>query len=443
MKRVLAVSTLAAVAASGALLLEPALKSSTPSAASATPSPTSLGTTQALPAADTVVTPLVADSSTPAADLIAADADLAGSITSMPIQGTTKAKPDAVVSMSVTAATPAISAAVVDRPLVTTHFSAPTGITSDGNGNLYVTDSSRHTVRKITTGLVVNTLAGSSGASGSVDGTGTNARFNTPKGIAYNGGNLYVADSGNAKIRKVTTAGGVVTTLASAAGDGITVDASGNAYVTDSSAKTVRRVSSSGDVSTYAGATSGNSGSGKIETYVVNGDIDPIDPIYRTYTAPGKGDQSAGFAPVAITSGVYGVRLALTDTTPMSIAYTTADYPSTDWWSHALPYTATYGTSWVIPIFAFHSGNLPTGNHNSDAASDSQMWGFGGLYWAKTGDNTVRVYFGGSNPEVGNIDRIITLTFTNANSGTATTQVGVYPTNIEITPGHGCPVMSS
>jgi DNA-binding beta-propeller fold protein YncE len=86
-------------------------------------------------------------------------------------------------------------------------------LTVDGGGNVYVADTFTHKIRKVTPGGVVTTLAGS-GALGSTDGPGTAARFNAPSDVAVDAaGNVYVADSDNNKIRKVTP-GGVVTTLA-------------------------------------------------------------------------------------------------------------------------------------------------------------------------------------------------------------------------------------
>ncbi|MBL0265618.1 MAG: hypothetical protein IPQ05_17560 [Leptospiraceae bacterium] len=91
-------------------------------------------------------------------------------------------------------------------------FLFPAEITTDGT-NLYVADSGNHRIRKIviSTG-VVSTLAGN--GSGNTDGTGTAALFNTPQGVTTDGTNLYVADSNNHRIRKIVISSGVVTTLA-------------------------------------------------------------------------------------------------------------------------------------------------------------------------------------------------------------------------------------
>jgi sugar lactone lactonase YvrE len=95
-------------------------------------------------------------------------------------------------------------------------FLCPQDVASDGAGQIFVTDSDAHTVRKIviSTGAV-STLAGSPGESGSADGVGPGARFDLPHGIANDGaGNLFIADFGNYTVRKVVIATGLVTTLA-------------------------------------------------------------------------------------------------------------------------------------------------------------------------------------------------------------------------------------
>lgn len=147
-------------------------------------------------------------------------------------------------------------------------FRYPQGIAIDAAGTMYVADTTNNAIRKITQGGVVTTLAGS-GSSGFANGTGAAATFVQPGGVAVDtAGNVYVADSGNSVIRKVTQAG-VVTTFAGngtagyANGNGtaaafssprgVAVDASGNVYVADDNNHRIRKITPSGDVTNLAG----------------------------------------------------------------------------------------------------------------------------------------------------------------------------------------------
>ncbi|MDG1409183.1 MAG: alkyl hydroperoxide reductase, partial [Acidimicrobiales bacterium] len=77
----------------------------------------------------------------------------------------------------------------------------------DGDGNLYVADNENNTVRKVTPAGEVTTLAGTAGSFGSAVGRGPFARFSLPAGVAVDGdGNLYIADSNNHTVRKITPA---------------------------------------------------------------------------------------------------------------------------------------------------------------------------------------------------------------------------------------------
>lgn len=155
-------------------------------------------------------------------------------------------------------------------------FSRPCGIAVDAQGWLTVADNFNQTLRRVSPAGVVTTLAGRVGAMGGTDGSGTNATFFWPSGLARDGaGNVYVADAGNHTVRKVTPAGAVSTLAGSAGASGsadgaggqarfsgpsdVACDLGGNAYVADRGNHVIRRVSPSGAVTTLAGAA-GKSG---------------------------------------------------------------------------------------------------------------------------------------------------------------------------------------
>ncbi len=155
-------------------------------------------------------------------------------------------------------------------------FNGPLGVAVDYAGNVYVTDSLNNTIRKITQQGVVTTLAGTPGVTGSADGSGAAAAFNGPEGIAVDtSGNLYVADTGNHALRKITSAGTVSTLAGSMLLPGtldgstsvaefsqptaVAVNVAGGVYVLDKSVHTLRMIQA-GTVSTLLSDTSANAG---------------------------------------------------------------------------------------------------------------------------------------------------------------------------------------
>lgn len=159
-------------------------------------------------------------------------------------------------------------------------LSNPTGIAADSNGNIYLADTDNNVIRKIAVGTnQVAIIAGDLGKAGTADGSGTQALFNKPAGVAFktsgsaaSGNFLYVADMGNNMIRRIALDDGaaVVTTLAGNPGlagsldgtgtfalfnqpEGIIVDGAGLIYIADTGNSTIREVTPAGIVTTIAG----------------------------------------------------------------------------------------------------------------------------------------------------------------------------------------------
>lgn len=152
---------------------------------------------------------------------------------------------------------------------VQARFNKPFGLCIDKKGNIYIADQSNHRIRKIDIAKnLVSNFAGN-GIAGWKDGSSAIAQFNSPAGVCVDdSGNVYVTDFANQRIRKISP-GGMVTTIAGDGAEGyrdglaqqaqfdyprgIAVDSSGNVFVADSWNHRIRKISRSGIVSTYAG----------------------------------------------------------------------------------------------------------------------------------------------------------------------------------------------
>jgi hypothetical protein len=187
-----------------------------------------------------------------------------------------------------------------DGLVAAARFKHPLGIAVDSSNNVYVTDTGNHIIRKITPSGDVSTFAGTAGETGSTDGLGAAAKFNSPHSIAVDSlKNVYVSEHGNHIIRKISSSGDV-RTFAGTAGQfgstdgtaakfqhptGIAVDSSNNVYVADLSNNVLRKISPSGYVSTLAGAVGQNGfsdgqGTAARFAYIHSVAVDSFDIIY-------------------------------------------------------------------------------------------------------------------------------------------------------------------
>jgi sugar lactone lactonase YvrE len=161
-------------------------------------------------------------------------------------------------------------------------LSFPTGLAVDRAGNLFIADTENHRVRKVDPNGTITTITGTGTAGFSGEGsTATSAELNAPRGLALDrAGNLFIADSANHRVRKLTPDGTIVTVSGTGvpgfAGDGgaatngqlnrplgLAADSSGNLFIVDSLNYRIRRVSPDGTITTVFG--SGSTGDGETE----------------------------------------------------------------------------------------------------------------------------------------------------------------------------------
>jgi sugar lactone lactonase YvrE len=204
----------------------------------------------------------------------------------------------------------------VDGDGILAGFQFPQALAVDSIGNIYVAEPTTNVIRKITPTGHVTTFAGS-GVAGFADGTGVAASFNQPYSIAVDAAdNLFVADTGNQRIRKITPAGVVVPFAGSGAfgatdgpGNtasfwnpaGVALDSAGNVYVSDATSHLLRRITPAGTVSTLAGQSgiAGNQdGIGAVATFsvVVGLTVGADGTIYVTEN--GGGNRIRKIAPI-------------------------------------------------------------------------------------------------------------------------------------------------
>lgn len=172
------------------------------------------------------------------------------------------------------------------------YLSSPTGVALDTTGNIYVADDGNARIRKVTVATgIITTVAGSGTAGYTGDGSAaTSAQLNHPKSVAVDtSGNLYIADTSNNRVRKVTAATGIITTLAGdgtagfsgdgaaasaaqlSAPKGVAVDATGDVYIADTDNHRIRKViAATGIITTAAGNGTGGRGPEPIDATSTN-----------------------------------------------------------------------------------------------------------------------------------------------------------------------------
>ena len=210
-------------------------------------------------------------------------------------------------------------------PAAKATFTLPTGIAIDATGNLYIADENNRAIRRISTSGIITTVAGTGqfGYSGD-NGQATKAKLAGPQGVAVDAsGNLYIADSGNERIRYVNISG-IITTIAGTgaagfSGDssaataatfsnpvGVALDASGNVYVADLDNNRIRRFVVGGAVTTFAGTTTsagdgGPSTQARVEPWAV-----AVDSSGNLYIADRSEQRVRKVAPSGTISTVAG-----------------------------------------------------------------------------------------------------------------------------------------
>ena len=322
-------------------------------------------------------------------------------------------------------------------------FSGPQGLAWNMNGCAYVADQKNDTVRQLTpcgTNWIVATIAGLAGVTGSADGTNGSARFSSPGTLISDlNSNLYLADTGNSTIRKLSPQGTnwMVTTIAGQPGIkgttdgtntgalfnspyGIGIDSSGNLFVTDAGAGTLRKVSLSGTnwvVTTIAGLAGY---SGFLNGTNLNARFDEplgvaVNSTGAVFIADFFNDCIRMASPVGTNwvvttiagsnvsaGGADGTNSNALFWNPTGVAVNSAGVVFVaDTQNNSIRKITAVGTNWVVttiggmdtsPSFQSFIGNLDGTNNQAlfNGPAGITLDGFGNLLVADTQNNTIR-----------------------------------------------------
>ncbi len=211
-------------------------------------------------------------------------------------------------------------------PGTSAELASPTGVAVDGAGNLFIADFLNNRIRKVTPAGIITTVAGNGTIGFSGDGgPGTSAQLFLPEGVAVDGaGNLFIADSGNNSIRKVTPAGTITTVAGNGtlgfSGDGgpatlaeldspvgVAVDGAGNLFIADSENNLIRKITPAGTITTVAGnGTRGFSGDGGPGTSaeLASPSGVAVDRAGNLFIAEWRNNRVRKLTPIAVQPGV-------------------------------------------------------------------------------------------------------------------------------------------
>ena len=313
-------------------------------------------------------------------------------------------------------------------PGTTARFNEPSGITVDGNDNVYVADTGNNTIRKITALGAVSTLAGS-GIAGSDDGIGSAASFNNPTAIAVSSdGDVYVADSGNNAIRKivtVTVAGVSTTTVSTFAGSaagipvslnnpgGLAVDNNENVYVADTGNHIILMITQDGGVSTLAGmlgSPEGTDGDGAAARFYRPSGI-AVDSAGSTIFVADAGNNSmrkivavgsantvstvAGSTGVVGSADGNGIAASFSGPNGVAMDSTGSTIVVADTGNSTIRKIVTAGSVNTVSTLAGTASVTGSQDGNGVAASFNNPYGIandsaGSIYVADTNNNTIR-----------------------------------------------------